>query len=246
MKILMVMTSHSKLGNTGHKTGVWLEEFAAPYFVFRDAGLDITLASPRGGHPPIDPQSERPEAQTAATRRLYDDKEARAWLATTAKLRDVAKQEFDAVFYPGGHGPLWDLAEDPVSIELIETMYRVGRPVAAVCHGPAALRHARGIGDFSLVKDKTVTGFTNTEEAAAGLADVVPFRVEDMLRENGGRFTRAPNWFPHSETDGNLITGQNPASAEPTAKAVLLALAAQPFAPPPAAAEPVQPSTRPG
>jgi putative intracellular protease/amidase len=245
MKILMVMTSHSKLGNTGCKTGVWLEEFAAPYYVFRDAGLDITLASPRGGHPPIDPRSERPEAQTAATHRLYADKEAQDWLATTAKLRDVAKQEFDAVFYPGGHGPLWDLAEDPVSIELIETMYRVGRPVAAVCHGPAALRHARGMDDLPLVKDKIVTGFTNTEEAAAGLADVVPFRVEDMLRENGGRFTRAPNWFPHSETDGNLITGQNPASAEPTAKAVLLALAAQPFAPPPAAAEPVQPSTRP-
>jgi putative intracellular protease/amidase len=210
MKILMVMTSHSKLGNTGRKTGVWLEELAAPYYVFRDAGLDITLASPRGGHPPIDPRSERPEAQTAATHRLYDDKEAH-----------------------------------PVSIELIETMYRVGRPVAAVCHGSAALRHARGIGDFPLVKDKTVTGFTNTEEAAAGLADVVPFRVEDMLRENGGRFTRAPNWFPHSETDGNLITGQNPESAEPTAKVVLLALAAQPFAPPPPAAEPVQPSTRP-
>ena len=245
MKILMVMTSHSKLGNTGCKTGVWLEEFAAPYFVFRDAGLDITLASPRGGHPPIDPRSERPEAQTAATHRLYADKEAQAWLATTAKLRDVAKQDFDAVCYPGGHGPLWDLAEDPVSIELIETMYRVGRPIAAVCHGPAALRHARGMGDLPLVKDKIVTGFTNTEEAAAGLADVVPFRVEDMLRENGGRFTRAPNWFPHSETDGNLITGQNPASAEPTAKAVLLALAAQPFAPSPAAADPVQPSTRP-
>ena len=246
MKILMVMTSHSKLGNTGHKTGVWLEEFAAPYFVFRDAGLDITLASPRGGQPPIDPRSERPKAQTASTHRLYADKEAQDWLATTAKLRDVATQEFDAVFYPGGHGPLWDLAEDPVSIELIETMYRVGRPVAAVCHGPAALRHARGMGDLPLVKDKTVTGFTNTEEAAAGLADAVPFRVEDMLRENGGRFTRAPNWFPHSETDGNLITGQNPASAEPTSKAVLLALAAQPFAPRPAAAEPVQPSTRPG
>jgi putative intracellular protease/amidase len=157
----------------------------------------------------------------------------------------VAKQEFDAVFYPGGHGPLWDLAEDPVSIELIETMYRVGRPVAAVCHGPAALRHARGMGDLPLVKDKTVTGFTNTEEAAAGLADVVPFRVEDMLRENGGRFTRAPNWLSHSETDGNLITGQNPASAEPTAKAVLLALAVQRFAPSPAPAEPVQPSTLP-
>jgi putative intracellular protease/amidase len=244
MKILMVMTSHSKLGNTGRKTGVWLEEFAAPYYVFRDAGLDITLASPRGGHPPIDPRSERPEAQTAATHRLYDDKEAQAWLATTAKLRDVAKQEFDAVFYPGGHGPLWDLAEDPVSIELIETMYQVGRPVAAVCHGRAALRHARGIGDFPLVKDKIVTGFTNTEEAAAGLADVVPFRVEDMLRENGGRFTRAPNWFPHSETDGNLITGQNPASAGPTAKAVLLALAVQSFAPRSRGPDPVQPSTR--
>jgi putative intracellular protease/amidase len=245
MKILMVMTSHSKLSNTGRRTGVWLEEFAAPYYVFRDARLEITLASPRGAHPPIDPRSERPEAQTAATHRLYADQEARAWLAATVKLRDVIHEEFDVVFYPGGHGPLWDLAEDAVSIELIETMYRVGRPVAAVCHGPAAFRHARRMGDLPLVKDKIVTGFTDSEEAAAGLADVVPFRVEDMLRENGGRFTRAPNWFPHSETDGNLITGQNPASAELTAKAVLRALAAQPFAPLPAAAEPVQPSTRP-
>ncbi|MEN3378391.1 MAG: hypothetical protein V7604_3746 [Hyphomicrobiales bacterium] len=244
MKILMVMTSHNKLGNTGHKTGVWLEEFAAPYYAFGDAGLDITLASPRGGHPPIDPRSERPEAQTAATHRLYADKKTQAWLAASVKLRDIANEEFDAVFYPGGHGPLWDLAEDPVSVELIERMYRLGRPVAAVCHGPAAFRHARGGGDLPLVKDKIVTSFTNTEEAAAGLADVVPFLVEDMLRENDGRFTRAPNWFPHSETDGNLITGQNPASAEPAAKAVLLALAMQPFAPPRAGAEPAQPLSR--
>jgi putative intracellular protease/amidase len=242
MKILMVMTSHDKLGNTGRKTGVWLEEFAAPYYVFHDAGLDITLASPRGGHPPIDPKSEAPEAQTPVTHRLYSDKETQAWLAATVKLRDAINDDYDAIFYPGGHGPLWDLAENSASIDLIETMYRLGRPVAAVCHGPAAFRHARRADRLPLVKDKVVTGFTNTEEAAAGLIDVVPFLVEDMLRENGGRFTRAPNWFPHAEADGNLFTGQNPASSEPAAKAVLRALAVQPFLVPAAGGEPVSPS----
>ena len=207
MKILMVMTSHDKLGSTFRKTGVWLEEFAAPYYAFKDAGLDITLASPRGGHPPIDPRSETPGAQTPATHRLYSDKQAQAWLAATVKLRDAIEEEHDAVFYPGGHGPLWDLAENPASIDLIETMYRLGRPVAAVCHGPAAFRHTRGTDDQPLLKDKRVTGFTNTEEAATGLIDAVPFLVENMLRENGGRFTRGPNWFPHSEADGNLFTG---------------------------------------
>jgi putative intracellular protease/amidase len=242
MKILMVMTSHHKLGNTGRKTGVWLEEFAAPYYVFKDAGLDITLASPRGGHPPIDPKSEAPEAQTPATHRLYSDKETQAWLAATVKLRDAVNEDFDAIFYPGGHGPLWDLVEDPMSIDLIEAMYRVGRPVAAVCHGPAAFRHTCGADGNPLVKDKRVTGFTNTEEAAVGLIDVVPFLVEDMLRENGGRFTRGPNWLPHAEADGNLFTGQNPASSEPTAKAVLRALAVQPFLASAASGQPISPS----
>jgi putative intracellular protease/amidase len=242
MKILMVMTSHHKLGNTGHKTGVWLEEFAAPYYVFKDAGLDITLASPRGGHPPIDPKSEAPEVQTPATHRLYSDKETQAWLAATVKLRDAVNEDFDAIFYPGGHGPLWDLVEDPMSIDLIESMYRLGRPVAAVCHGPAAFRHTRGADGNPLVKDRRVTSFTNTEEAAVGLIDVVPFLVEDVLRENGGRFTRGPNWLPHAEADGNLFTGQNPASSEPTAKAVLRALAVQPFLASAASGQPISPS----
>ena len=242
MKILMVMTSHDKLGSTFRKTGVWLEEFAAPYYAFKDAGLDITLASPRGGHPPIDPRSETPGAQTPATHRLYSDKQAQAWLAATVKLRDAIEEEHDAVFYPGGHGPLWDLAENPASIDLIETMYRLGRPVAAVCHGPAAFRHTRGTDDQPLLKDKRVTGFTNTEEAATGLIDAVPFLVENMLRENGGRFTRGPNWFPHSEADGNLFTGQNPASSESTAKAVLHALAVLPFLASAASREPISSS----
>ena len=242
MKILMVMTSHGKLGNTGRKTGVWLEEFAAPYYVFKEAGLDITLASPRGGHPPIDPKSEAPEAQTPTTRRLYSDRETQAWLAATVRLRDAVDEDFDAIFYPGGHGPLWDLAEDPVSIDLIEGMYRLGRPVAAVCHGPAAFRHARRADGHPLVKGKAVTGFTNTEEAATGLIDVVPFLVEGMLRENGGRFTRGPNWFPHAEADGHLLTGQNPASSEPVAKAVLRVLAVQPFLASPAGEEPISQS----
>jgi putative intracellular protease/amidase len=243
MKILMVMTSHDRLGNTGRKTGVWLEEFAAPYYAFEAAGLGITLASLRGGHPPIDPRSELPEAQTPATHRLYADRQARAWLAATVKLRDAIDEDHDAVFYPGGHGPLWDLAENPVSIDLIETMYRLGRPVGAVCHGPAAFRHARGADGLPLVKDKKVTGFTNTEEAAVGLIDVVPFLVEGMLREHGSCFTRGPNWFPHSEADGNLFTGQNPASSESTAKAVLHALAVQPFLAAAADPESISPSS---
>jgi len=227
--ILMVMTSHEKLGDTGRETGVWLEEFAAPYYCFKGARLEVTLASPRGGQVPIDPRSEVPEAQTAATRRFCADRDTQAKLAATVKLRDVIDEEFDAVFYPGGHGPLWDLAKDPTSIELIETMSRLERPVAAVCHGPAAFRYAEADHDVPLVRGKTVTGFTNSEEAAAGLIDVVPFRVEDMLREHGAHFTRAPDWQAHVEADGHLFTGQNPASAELTAKAVVHALALRPF-----------------
>jgi putative intracellular protease/amidase len=245
MKILMVMTSHDKLGNTGRKTGVWLEEFAAPYYVFHDAGVQTTLASPRGGHPPIDPKSEAPQAQTAVTKRLYADKEAQTWLSATVRLRDaVNDEEYDAVFYPGGHGPLWDLAESPLSIELIETMNRLGRPIGAVCHGPCVFRHARGLDDAPLVKDRAVTGFTNTEEASVGLIDVVPFLVEDMLRQSEAHFGRGPNWFPHGEADGNLFTGQNPASAELTARAMLRALAIQPSTARPGRERPIPPPPR--
>ncbi|MDQ3287512.1 MAG: type 1 glutamine amidotransferase domain-containing protein [Pseudomonadota bacterium] len=221
MKILMVLTSHGELGDTGRKTGFWLEEFAAPYYVFKDSGAEVLLASPLGGQPPLDPASDGEDAQTPATRRFREDPAAAQALATTHKLSDVVTQGFDALFYPGGHGPLWDLSEDLNSIGLIESAYVAGKPVAAVCHAPAALRHARGIDGLSLVKGKRVTGFTNTEEAAVGLTDVVPFLVEDMLRQNGGEYSKRGDWEPHAITDGNLVTGQNPASSEPAAKAVL-------------------------
>lgn len=221
MKILMVLTSHDQLGQTGQKTGFWLEEFAAPYYVFKDAGADITLASPRGGQPPLDPKSDDPSAQTAATRRFKDDKAAQAALADTRKLQDVTAGDFDAVFYPGGHGPLWDLAEDAISIVLIETTLDAGKPVAAVCHAPGVLRHVKAADGAPLVKGKSVTGFTNSEEEAVGLSEVVPFLVEDMLRQNGGHYSKADDWQPHVVTDGLLITGQNPASSEPAAHALL-------------------------
>lgn len=221
MKILMVLTSHDQLGQTGQKTGFWLEEFAAPYYVFKDAGADITLASPRGGQPPLDPKSDDPSAQTAATRRFKDDKAAQAALADTRKLQDVTAGDFDAVFYPGGHGPLWDLAEDAISIALIETTLDAGKPVAAVCHAPGVLRHVKAADGAPLVKGKSVTGFTNSEEEAVGLSEVVPFLVEDMLRQNGGHYSKADDWQPHVVTDGLLITGQNPASSEPAAHALL-------------------------
>ncbi len=220
-KILMVLTSHSALGDTGKKTGFWLEEFAAPYYVFLDAGADVTLASPQGGQPPIDPKSDDPGAQTDATRRFKADASAQKTLAHTHKLAEVAAADFDAVFYPGGHGPLWDLAEDKQSIALIEQLLAAGKPVAAVCHAPAVLRHPKMPDGHSVVKDKDVTGFTNTEEAASGLTDVVPFLVEDMLKKNGGRYSKAGDWQPHVLTDGLLITGQNPASSEPAALALL-------------------------
>ncbi len=224
-KILMVLTSHDQLGNTGAKTGFWLEEFAAPYYAFKDAGASIILASPLGGQPPLDPKSDDAGSQTESTLRFKADTAAQAVLANTLKLKDVAAADFDAVFYPGGHGPLWDLAEDTTSIALIETMLKAGKPVAAVCHAPAVLRHAKTVDGTSVVKGKQVTGFTNTEEEAAGLTKVVPFLVEDMLSQNGGSYSKAADWHPHVVTDGLLITGQNPASSEPAAQALLKALA---------------------
>ena len=224
MKILMVLTSHADLGNTGEKTGFWLEEFAAPYYVFRDAGAEVVIASPHGGQPPLDPKSDADDAQTPATRRFRADPEATAALASTHRLSDVVADDFDAVFYPGGHGPLWDLAEDLDSIGLIESTYAAGKPVAAVCHAPAVFRHAIDPDGLPLVKGKSVTGFSNTEEAAVGLTDVVPFLVEDMLRKNGGEYSRQDDWQPYAITDGHLVTGQNPASSEPAARAVLALL----------------------
>ncbi|MEB0136705.1 type 1 glutamine amidotransferase domain-containing protein [Actimicrobium sp. CCC2.4] len=221
MHILMVLTSHDKLGDTGHKTGFWLEEFAAPYYLFKDAGVTLTLASPLGGQPPLDPKSDDTSAQTKATERFKEDAEAQAALANTVTLTSVDVSSVDAVFYPGGHGPLWDLAEDATSIKLIETLLAAGKPVSAVCHAPAVLRHPKGADGKSVVAGKAVTGFTNTEEQAVGLTDVVPFLVEDMLRQNGGTYSKLADWEPYVVTDGLLITGQNPASSEPAAKALL-------------------------
>ena len=221
MKILMVLTSHDKLGDTGHKTGFWLEEFAAPYYVFKDAGADITLASPAGGQPPLDPKSSEPDFQTDATRRFMEDEDARAALANTNRLADLSADEFDAVFYPGGHGPLWDLAENQHSITLIESMHAAGKPVAAVCHAPAVLKNTKRPDGKSLVAGKSLTGFSNTEEAAVQLTAVVPFLLEDERSARGARYQKADDWQPHAVIDGNLITGQNPASSELAAKAVL-------------------------
>lgn len=205
----------------GKKTGFWLEEFAAPYYVFKDAGATVTLASPKGGHPPLDPKSDEPDAQTEATHRFREDEAAQAALAKTLKLSGISAGDYDAVFFPGGHGPLWDLAEDRDSIALIEKTYAAGKPVAAVCHAPGVLRHARTLDGSPLVRGKSVTGFTNTEEAAVGLTKVVPFLVEDVLKQNGGKYSKVADWQPYAITDGLLITGQNPASSEAAAKAVL-------------------------
>jgi putative intracellular protease/amidase len=221
MKILMILTSHDKLGDTDKKTGFWLEEFSAPYYVFKDAGADITLASPLGGQPPLDPKSDEVTAQTESTRRFKADFTAQSALVSTLKLNEVSANEFDAVFYPGGHGPLWDLAEDPYSIALIEAMIAAGKPVATVCHAPGVFRHAKTSDGSPVVQSKAVTGFTNTEEDAVGLTRVVPFLVEDMLKNNGGNYSKAADWQPYVVTDGLLITGQNPASSELAAKALL-------------------------
>lgn len=224
MKILIVLTSHDELGDTGHKTGFWLEEFAAPYYVFKDANADVTLASPAGGQPPLDPKSDEPDFQTEATQRFKADDDAQAALASTLKLSDISADDYDAIFYPGGHGPLWDLAENPTSIDLIETMYASGKTVAAVCHAPSVLRHTRAPDGSPLVKGKSVTGFSNTEEDAVQLSGVVPFLLEDELQAKGASYSKADDWHPYAITDGNLITGQNPASSETVAKAVLESL----------------------
>lgn len=221
MHILMVLTSHDQLGNTGKKTGFWLEEFAAPYYVFKDAGAKITLASPRGGQPPLDPKSDDPSAQTESTRRFKQDQEAQQALANTVLLSSVTQQETDAVFYPGGHGPLWDLAEDGASILLIESMFAAGKPVAAICHGPGALRHAKRHDGRPLVEGKHVTGFANSEEEAVQLTKIVPFLVEDMLKQCGGIYSKGPDWASYVQIDGHLVTGQNPASSEEAARVVL-------------------------
>jgi len=225
MKILMVLTSHDTLGDTGRKTGFWLEEFAAPYYVFKDAGADITLASPKGGQPPIDPSSDDEGAQTDDTRRFKADPQAQAQLATTLTLADVTEAGFDAIFYPGGHGPLWDLAEDADSKRLIEAFAAADRPVGAVCHAPAVFRHTLGADGKPLVNGRRVTGFTNTEEAAVGLTDIVPFLVEDMLKANGGTYEKGADWASFVLRDGKLVTGQNPASSVKVAEELLALLA---------------------
>ena len=221
MKILMVLTSHDRLGDTGQPTGFWLEEFAAPYYTFKDAGAQITLASPKGGQPPLDPKSSDPAMQTDATRRFAADGAAQTALASTLTLDEVRAEGFDALFYPGGHGPLWDLAEDPRSVALIERFQALGKPVGAVCHAPAVLRHVRGADGQPLVKGRQVTGFSNSEEAAVQLTAVVPFLVEDMLKANGGQYSSAADWHSHVAVDGLLVTGQNPASSEASAAALL-------------------------
>lgn len=226
MKILMVLTSHDTLGNTGRKTGFWLEEFAAPYFIFKDAGVELTLASPKGGQPPLDPKSDLPENQTLAMTRFKKDAAAKQALANTVPLADVKADDFDTVFYPGGHGPMWDLAEDPDSIALLENFYKSGKLIALVCHSPGVLRHVKYQGE-PLVKGKHVTGFTNGEEAEVQLTKVVPFLVEDELIRLGAIFEKVKNWQPFSIIDGRLITGQNPASSTVTATNLLKELKAQ-------------------
>ncbi|MBC8067108.1 MAG: type 1 glutamine amidotransferase domain-containing protein [Deltaproteobacteria bacterium] len=224
MKILMVLTSHDQLGDTGHKTGFWLEELAAPYYVFKDAGAEIVLASPKGGKPPLDPKSNEPGNQTDETRRFESDAAANAQLAATLRLDSVSHADFDTVFYPGGHGPMWDLAEDQHSTRLLESFVEAGKPVALVCHAPGALRHAKSPDGKALVQGKKVTGFTNTEEEGVGLTKVVPFLVEDELKARGGLYSKGPDQEPYVVSDGLLITGQNPRSSGPTAKLLLAEL----------------------
>jgi putative intracellular protease/amidase len=219
-KVLFVLTSHDELGNTGEKTGFWTEELAAPYYALSDKGVDITLASPKGGLPPIDPKSEDPSSQTDATRRMDNDEVLKDKLKNTHKLSDVKSEDFDAVFYPGGHGPLWDLAEDKVSQQLIADFYTNEKPVAFVCHAPGVLKDVKIDGEY-LVNGKNVTGFTNSEEEAVQLTDVVPFLVEDMLKKNGGSYSKIEDWSPYAVVDGRLITGQNPASSEKVAEELL-------------------------
>ena len=225
MKILMVLTSHDQLGDTGKKTGFWLEEFAAPYYAFKDAGAEVVLASPKGGHPPIDPKSAESSFQTDLTRRFEGDTTAKAQLATTLRLDSVSQVGFDAVSYPGGHGPLWDLAEDTSSIGLIEAFFAARKPVALVCHAPGVLRHVKAPDGKPLVEGKKVAGFTNTEEEGMGLTEVVPFLVEDELKAKGGLYSKGPDLEPYVVSDGYLITGQNPKSSGVAATVLLDQLA---------------------
>ncbi|GAM74672.1 thiJ/pfpI family protein [Vibrio ishigakensis] len=224
MKVLMVLTSHDKLGDSGHATGFWLEEFTTPYYTFLDAGADITLASPKGGLPPIDPNSTQEDAQTETTKRYDADQDLKSKLANTLELSGVSADDFDAIFYPGGHGPLWDLSEDKDSIALIEAFSAQAKPVGAVCHGPAVFRHPKGADGKPLVSGKRVTGFSNEEEEAVGLTQVVPFLIEDMFAQSGATYSRGDTWQSHVVTDGLLVTGQNPASSDASAKAVLALL----------------------
>ncbi|MET1114777.1 MAG: type 1 glutamine amidotransferase domain-containing protein [Comamonas sp.] len=228
MKVLIVLTSHDQLGDTGRKTGFWLEELAAPYYAFRDAGAQVTLASPQGGQPPLDPKSNEPMFQTELTHRFEKDGAANAQLAHTLRLSSVSHADFDAVFYPGGHGPLWDLAEDRHSIALIESFIGAGKHVALVCHAPGVLRHVKAANGRPLVEAKKVTGFTNSEEAGVGLTDVVPFLVEDELIAQGGLYSKGPDWGSYVVADGLLITGQNPASSAETAQRLVDALRSVP------------------
>lgn len=219
-KILMVLTSHDKLGDTGEKTGFWLEEFAAPYYAFKDAGVQVTLASPKGGQPPLDPKSDDAAAQTEATRRFKADEAAQAALAKTVKLADLKADDFDAIFYAGGHGPLWDLSEDKTSIAMIEAFWAAKKPVSAVCHAPGVFRHVN-VDGAPLVKGRKVTGFSDSEEAAVKLTDIVPFLVEDEMKRLGGLYAKGGDWSSFIQTDGKLITGQNPASSVAVANAVI-------------------------
>lgn len=225
MKVLIVLTSHDQLGDTGKKTGFWLEELAAPYYTFKDAGAEIVLASPKGGQPPLDPKSNEPDFQTALTRRFEADAEANAQLARTVRLDSVSQADFDTVFYPGGHGPLWDLAEDRDSIALIESFIAAEKPVALVCHAPGVLRHVKAATGRPLVEGLQVTGFTNTEEEGVGLTQVVPFLVEDELKAKGGNYSKGPDWGSYVVRDGLLITGQNPASSTEAAEVLIKQLA---------------------
>ena len=224
MKVLFVLTSHDELGTTGEKTGFWVEEFAGPYYILKDKGVDITLATPKGGKAPIDPRSDSPDAATESTKRFDEDQEAQERINNTHKLVDMNAADYDAVFYPGGHGPLWDLSQDETSIKLIETFNMQEKPIAFVCHAPAALKHVKEVNGEPLVKGKKVTGFTNSEEAAVELTDIVPFLVENMLKDNGGIYTKSDDWDEYVLQDSNLITGQNPASSKLVAETLFEAI----------------------
>ena len=224
MKVLMVLTSHSSLGDTGEKTGFWIEEFATPYYVLADAGAEITIASPKGGQPPVDPKSELADAQTTSTKRFYKDIALVDKVAHTQNLSEINQEDYDAVFYPGGHGPLWDLANDKDSIKLIEAFYNHQKPIAFVCHAPAALINTKAENGEPLVKGKQLTGFSNTEEEAVNLTNVVPFLLEDELKKHGAHYTKGDNWATYVKQDGLLITGQNPGSSEAVAKLLLTTL----------------------